>query len=97
MAGSLVLVINAGSSSLKYSLVDGDTGAAAAVGAIERIGEETGSLTHEVDGTESRDERPFATFEEALAAAVDAFGTHGPRPSRRSARCSWGWVPRSVP
>ncbi len=78
MSASLVLVINAGSSSLKYSLVDGDSGTAAAVGAIERIGEENGLLTHEVDGTEHHDERPFATFEEALAATADAFRTHGP-------------------
>ena len=78
MPGSLVLVVNAGSSSLKYSLVDGDTGAAAAVGAVERIGEETGSLVHEVGGTEHREDQAFPTFEDALGAAVEAFDAHGP-------------------
>ena len=78
MTGSLVLVVNAGSSSLKYSLVDGDSGAASAVGAVERIGEEVGSLTHEVDGVEHVVEGSFATHEQALAAALDAFDGHGP-------------------
>ena len=78
MTGSLVLVVNAGSSSLKYSLVDGSSGEAAALGAVERIGEETGSLTHEVGGVEHREEQAFATFEDALSAATDAFDRHGP-------------------
>ena len=39
-------MINAGSSSLKYSLVDGDAGdAAAASGLVERIGEPEGGST----------------------------------------------------
>ncbi len=86
--GSQVLVVNAGSSSLKYSLVDGETGRAAATGLVERIGEASGVLTHETDAaggaggadgeTQHRIERRFATFEEALAAALDAFDEHGP-------------------
>jgi acetate kinase len=39
-----VLVINSGSSSLKYQLVDPDTGAARATGHIERIGEGSSSV-----------------------------------------------------
>jgi acetate kinase len=73
-----VLVINAGSSSLKYSLVDGETGDEPASGSIERIGELTGWLSHEVDGRKYTDERRFADFEEALGAAIHAFEDHGP-------------------
>lgn len=40
----LVLVINSGSSSLKYQVVDPDSGAARATGLIERIGEESSSV-----------------------------------------------------
>lgn len=38
-----VLVINCGSSSIKYQVVDADSGAAAARGKVERIGDEGGS------------------------------------------------------
>ena len=41
---SHVLVLNAGSSSLKYSLVDAETGTAPATGSVERIGEARGLL-----------------------------------------------------
>lgn len=41
-----VLVINSGSSSIKYQLVDADTGNAIASGLLERIGEEHGILKH---------------------------------------------------
>ncbi|GAB1814088.1 acetate kinase [Mycobacterium sp. MUNTM1] len=40
----LVLVINSGSSSLKYQVVDPDSGAARATGLVERIGEESSSV-----------------------------------------------------
>lgn len=40
----LVLVINSGSSSLKYQVVDPDSGEARATGLIERIGEEASSV-----------------------------------------------------
>ena len=47
---SHVLVLNAGSSSLKYSLVDAETGAAPATGSVERIGESSGELRHSAGG-----------------------------------------------
>jgi acetate kinase len=75
---SYVLVVNAGSSSLKYSLVDGETGEAPASGLVERIGESSGRLKHESDDGEHVDERKFSDHEHALQAAVDAFETHGP-------------------
>ena len=43
-ANRLVLVINSGSSSLKYQLVEPDSGVARASGNIERIGEEGSSV-----------------------------------------------------
>jgi acetate kinase len=42
----LVLVVNAGSSSLKYQLLDTQSGTVWAVGLVERIGEATSAITH---------------------------------------------------
>ena len=73
-----MLVLNAGSSSLKYSLVDAETGTAPATGSVERIGEARGELRHTTDDGRHTSERAFTTIEDALAAALDAFATHGP-------------------
>jgi acetate kinase len=73
-----VLVVNAGSSSLKYSLVDGETGRAPASGSVERIGEPRGRLTHETSSDEQVEERAFPDHEDALTAALDAFQRYGP-------------------
>ncbi|MGH3371798.1 MAG: acetate kinase [Nocardioidaceae bacterium] len=73
-----VLVLNAGSSSLKYSLVDATSGESAAGGLVERIGERSGILTHHVPSGEARLEQPIASHEEALTAVLDAFERHGP-------------------
>lgn len=79
---SLVLVVNAGSSSLKYSLVDGETGTSCAIGLAERIADPGGGegvLTHTgPDGERHRTELPLPSHEAALTAAIDAFETHGP-------------------
>ncbi len=48
-----VLVINAGSSSLKYQLIDTKTEADIAKGIVERIGMEGSKLTHKVAGREN--------------------------------------------
>jgi acetate kinase len=74
----VVLVLNAGSSSLKYSLVDGDTGESLAGGLVERIGESAGVLTHRTEDGVDRLERPIASHEEALSAVLEAFEKHGP-------------------
>jgi acetate kinase len=80
---ALVLVINAGSSSLKYSLVDGDSGHTHGSGVAERIADSSGGagiLTHTgADGEKHRSELPLPSHEAALRAALDAFETHGPR------------------
>ncbi|MEI2777202.1 MAG: hypothetical protein V9G19_14765 [Tetrasphaera sp.] len=48
------MVVNAGSSSLKYQFVDADSGAVAAKGLIEQIGEPNGRLRHTGRGVELR-------------------------------------------
>jgi acetate kinase len=79
---ALVLVINAGSSSLKYSLVDGDTGETRGVGLAERIADSsgaTGVLTHTgPDHVKHRTELPLPSHEAALRAALEAFESYGP-------------------
>jgi acetate kinase len=73
-----VLVINAGSSSLKYSLVDAKSGEAAATGLVEKIGEEQSHHVHHGPDGEFNDDRAVADHEAALEVAVRAFETHGP-------------------
>ena len=46
-----VLVINSGSSSIKYQLVNPETGEAIAHGLVERIGEDEGHIEHSYNGT----------------------------------------------
>lgn len=79
---SLVLVVNAGSSSLKYSLVDAASGATQALGLAERIGDSSGApgiLTHAgPDQVKHRSELPLPSHEVALRAALDAFDSYGP-------------------
>ena len=79
---ALVLVINAGSSSLKYSLIDGESGHTHGSGVAERIADSSGGdgiLTHTgADGEKHRSELPLPSHEAALRAALDAFETHGP-------------------
>ena len=73
-----VLVLNAGSSSLKYRLGDGVAGVAEASGSVGRIGETSGTLTHTADGRDHTQERRVADFEDALRSALGAFDRHGP-------------------
>ncbi len=69
-----ILVINTGSSSLKYKLFDTKAGNALAGGVVERIGEETGVLTHtEFGATETREEvsQPIPDHRAALMLVTD--------------------------
>ncbi len=68
-----VLVINAGSSSLKYQLMDPDTEEVFAKGLCERIGID-GRLTHKVPATDGKYEFEIAmpTHAEAIQAVLDA-------------------------
>ena len=73
-----VLVINAGSSSLRYSLVEPATGDDIAAGLVERIGEQQSHHVHRGPSGEYEDDQAIASHEDALRAAISAFESHGP-------------------
>lgn len=81
-----VLVLNSGSSSVKYQLLDMRDGARLAVGLVERIGEGSSRLAHTplATGGEKREtEGPIADHEAALKAvaaelAADGLGLDSP-------------------
>ncbi|MEZ5115865.1 MAG: acetate kinase [Candidatus Nanopelagicales bacterium] len=78
-----VLVINSGSSSVKYALVDPRSGERPAIGLIERIGEAEGRISHRaVAGDGSVEDvvevRRVADHSEAFALMDEAFATAGP-------------------
>ncbi|MDP3967255.1 MAG: acetate kinase [Nocardioides sp.] len=73
-----VLVLNAGSSSLKYSLVDAATGRTRGDGQVERIGEAQGAQWHTGPGEELRREVGVDDHHHALRLALAAFEERGP-------------------
>ena len=73
-----VLVINSGSSSLKYSLVDAEDGSSEGSGIVERIGEPVGQVHHRGPSGSYDDERPVANHDDALRLALKLFATEGP-------------------
>ncbi|MBQ7646923.1 MAG: acetate kinase [Clostridia bacterium] len=67
-----ILVVNAGSSSLKYQLFDMETEQVLAKGLCERIGIEGSAITHQVVGKEKyKAEIPFETHAQATKAVID--------------------------
>jgi acetate kinase len=76
---STVLVVNSGSSSIKYQLVDPAGGGAIASGLVERIGEETGSLTHTFGDTKVTKDEPVPDHGAGLRAVLALFDEVGPR------------------
>jgi len=87
---SAILVINSGSSSLKYSLIDIEQENLLASGLIERIGQDVSPVAHTVrpetggdamptmlDAT-SRTERPIADHAAAFEVMREQFAAHGP-------------------
>ncbi|MEU5976127.1 acetate kinase [Streptomyces sp. NPDC047315] len=76
---SRVLVLNSGSSSVKYQLLDMGDGARLAVGLVERIGERTSRLVHTPgDGGEPRERtEPIADHEAALKAVAEELAADG--------------------
>ncbi|MGW1891065.1 acetate kinase [Streptomyces sp. NPDC002004] len=86
MTATRVLVLNSGSSSVKYQLLDMRDGSRLAVGLVERIGEETSRLVHTplVGGAGKREHTgPIADHDAALKAvatelAADGLGLESP-------------------
>lgn len=68
-----VLVINCGSSSLKYQLIDMTTEEMLAKGNVERIGLEVGKFSHKTaDGRSYEDTQPSANHVHAFGRVIDA-------------------------
>ncbi|MCL2822041.1 MAG: acetate kinase [Firmicutes bacterium] len=74
-----ILVINAGSSSIKYQLIDMKTEEAIAKGLCERIGIDGSKLIHKANGKEVTIESPMPTHNEAINLVLQALThpTHG--------------------
>lgn len=80
-----VLVVNSGSSSFKYQLIEMDTETTVASGLVERIGEVIGDSSHTVvDGAapggcvRTVRELPIADHTAGFAVMLEAFRAHGP-------------------
>jgi acetate kinase len=73
-----VLVLNSGSSSLKYQLVNPVGGEAIASGIVERIGESSSPLRHRFGGNTTEREQHVADHAEALRVALGMFSELGP-------------------
>ncbi len=74
-----ILVINSGSSSIKYELVDPAIGVAMASGHVERIGEEMSTIHHRYSLKEVTINEPIPNHEVALQQVLDLFEEVGPR------------------
>ena len=61
-----ILVVNCGSSSLKYQIIDMEKESVLAKGNFERIGEQEAFLTHKVNGEKHVTKSPVKNHEEAL-------------------------------
>ncbi|HWJ84270.1 MAG TPA: acetate kinase [Cellulomonas sp.] len=78
MTQGTVLVVNSGSSSIKYQLVDPQTGEAKASGLVERIGESSGTVRHDAGGTTTEREQHVADHAAGLRLVLGLFDEVGP-------------------
>lgn len=78
MTKQTVFVINSGSSSLKYQLIEPVSGEVLAKGIAERIGTDKGEITHEANGEKHHDALPLPTHKEAFTRIVEMFKENGP-------------------
>lgn len=74
---SLVLAINAGSSSLKFQLIRMPEETLVTKGLIERIGIKDSIFTIEVNGEKIKDVKDIKDYEEAINIMLDSFKQHG--------------------
>ena len=68
-----ILVLNCGSSSLKYQLIDMETEEVLASGKYERIGEEEAFNTHKVNGQKIEVKKPAYNHKEAIEFVLEQF------------------------
>ncbi|MGA4506786.1 acetate/propionate family kinase [Propionibacteriaceae bacterium G1746] len=75
----LVLLLNCGSSSIKYQVSDADTEEVVAKGLVQKVGDVgVGTLDHEVGDQEFHIDQHFANHTEALNTVLGMFREHGP-------------------
>jgi hypothetical protein len=73
-----VLVINCGSSSLKYQLINSDTETVLAKGLCERIGIEGSAIAHQKAGEDKvKTEVPMANHTDAVKLVIEKPATYG--------------------
>lgn len=76
---TVVLVINSGSSSFKYQLLDVESQQALASGLVERIGDPSGGVaTHKLGDAKHTRELPIPDHTAGFAVMLEAFDEHGP-------------------
>jgi acetate kinase len=75
---SLALIINSGSSSLKYQLIESDGEETLASGQIDRIGEAQSGVVHTTGGEKHETHRAIADHTAALRVLTEAFAEYGP-------------------
>ena len=68
-----ILVLNCGSSSLKYQLIDMENEAVLCIGLVERIGIEVSILTQKKDGVEGKyvKEQPMKDHQDAIKLVLE--------------------------
>jgi acetate kinase len=74
-----VLVINSGSSSIKYQLVDPNSGDALASGLVEKIGQDNAIITHKVGDSKYEEITPILNHDEGLKLVLAKFDEFGPK------------------
>ncbi len=66
-----ILVVNCGSSSLKYQLIDMETEEVMAKGYLEKIGLEDSFLTHTVNGEKHKTEKKISNHQEGIKLVIE--------------------------
>lgn len=80
-----ILLLNCGSSSIKYQVIDADSEDVVANGIIQRIGESESTLDHSYAGQNRHDQHGFPNHARALAHLVSVFNEVGPKLSEVTA------------
>jgi acetate kinase len=75
---SAILVVNSGSSSFKYQLIEMTTEEVLASGLVERIGDETGHSKHTTTEGSSELDLPIRDHSQGFQVMLDAFRANGP-------------------